>query len=100
MASFLGLLLHALASPFKSQVRLAAKIVFLRHQLNLLRRRLPAKPRLTTALSRCGAKNARDLCSGLSLGDFDRRPPSVIAAARKPRCVDAEVRWRCTLKVL
>ncbi len=29
------------------------------------------------ALSRCGAKNARDLCSHLSLGDFDRRPPSV-----------------------
>jgi len=42
-------LLHALASPFKSQARLEAKIVFLRHQLNLLRRRLPAKPRLTAA---------------------------------------------------
>jgi hypothetical protein len=49
MASFRGLLLHSLASPFKSQVRLEADIVFLRHQLNLLRRRLPAKPRLTTA---------------------------------------------------
>ena len=49
MASFLVLLLHALASPFKSQARLGAEIVFLRHQLNLLRRRLPAKPRLTTA---------------------------------------------------
>jgi len=49
MASFLGLLLHALASPFKSQARLEAEIVFLRHQLNLLRRRLPAKPRLTPA---------------------------------------------------
>jgi hypothetical protein len=49
MASFLGLLLHALASPFKSQARLQAEIVFLRHQLNLLRRRLPAKPRLTPA---------------------------------------------------
>jgi len=31
----------------KSQARLEAEIVFLRHQLNLLRRRLPAKPRLT-----------------------------------------------------
>jgi hypothetical protein len=31
MASFLGLLLHALASPFKSQARLEAEIVFLRH---------------------------------------------------------------------
>ena len=49
MISFLGLLLHALASPFKSQARLEAEIVFLRHQLNLLRRRLPAKPRLTPA---------------------------------------------------
>jgi hypothetical protein len=35
MTSFLVLLLHALASPFKSQARLEAEIVFLRHQLNL-----------------------------------------------------------------
>jgi hypothetical protein len=28
MASFLGLLLHALASPFKLQARLEAEIVF------------------------------------------------------------------------
>jgi hypothetical protein len=49
MVSFLGLLLHALASPFKSRALLEAEIVFLRHQLNLLRRRLPAKPRLTAA---------------------------------------------------
>jgi hypothetical protein len=49
MISFFGLLLHALASPFRSQARLEAEIVFLRHQLNLLRRRLPAKPRLTPA---------------------------------------------------
>ena len=49
MVSFLGLLLHVLASPFKSQVRLEAEIVFLRHQLNLLRRRLPGRPRLTPA---------------------------------------------------
>jgi hypothetical protein len=47
MVSFFGLLLHALASPFRSQARLEAEIVFLRHQLNLLRRRLPARPRLT-----------------------------------------------------
>jgi hypothetical protein len=47
MVSLLGLLLHVLASPFRSQARLEAEIVFLRHQLNLLRRRLPAKPRLT-----------------------------------------------------
>jgi hypothetical protein len=31
MAWFLGLLPHALASPFKSQVRLEAEMVFLRH---------------------------------------------------------------------
>jgi len=37
MVSFLGLLLHVLAAPFKSQARLEAEIVFLRHQLNLLR---------------------------------------------------------------
>jgi hypothetical protein len=49
MVSFLGLLLHVLASPFKSQARLEAEIVFLRHQLNLLRRRVPGKPRLTPA---------------------------------------------------
>jgi hypothetical protein len=52
MTSFLVLLLHALASPFKSQARLEAEIVFLRHQLNQLRRQLPAKPRLTTAEDR------------------------------------------------
>ena len=40
MVSFLGLLLHVLASPFKSQARLEAEIVFLRHQLNLLRSRV------------------------------------------------------------
>jgi hypothetical protein len=33
MTSFLGLLLHVLASPFKSQAQLEAEIVFLRHQL-------------------------------------------------------------------
>ena len=49
MTSFLVLLLHALVSPFKSQARLEAEIVFLRHQLNLLRRRVPGKPRLTPA---------------------------------------------------
>ena len=47
MVSFFGLLLHVLASPFKSRARLEAEIVFLRHQLNLLRRRQPARPRLT-----------------------------------------------------
>src|SRR5258708_228 len=49
MIGFLILLLHVLVSPFKSQARLEAEIVFLRHQLPLLRRRLPGKPRLTRA---------------------------------------------------
>jgi hypothetical protein len=62
MASFLGLLLHALASPFKSQARLEAEIVFLRHQLNLLRRQLPAKPRLTLADRACSLSGCIGLC--------------------------------------
>jgi len=41
MVSFISLLLHVLAAPFRSQARLEAEIVFLRHQLNLLRRQLP-----------------------------------------------------------
>ena len=66
MVSFLGLLLHALALPFKSQARLEAEIVFLRHQLNLLRRRLPAKPRLTAAdrllfIARCSFRQGQPL---------------------------------------
>ena len=47
MASLLGLLLHVLASPFRSQARLEAEIVFLRHQLNLMRGRRRSRPRLT-----------------------------------------------------
>jgi len=47
MSSFVVLLLHVLASPFRSRASLEAEITFLRHQLNVLRRRAPAKPRLT-----------------------------------------------------
>ena len=49
MISFLGLLLQVLVAPFKTQVRLEAETVFLRRQLNVLRRQAPTKPRLTTA---------------------------------------------------
>src|SRR5882724_7623814 len=49
MISFLSLLAHVLISPFKTQVRLEAEIVLLRHQLNVLRRGMPAKPKLTAA---------------------------------------------------
>src|ERR1700741_3649434 len=47
MIDFLKLFLHILVSPFKTQARLEAEIVLLRHQLNVLRQRFPSKPRLT-----------------------------------------------------
>jgi hypothetical protein len=47
MIAFLSLLLHILLSPFRTLARLEAEIVFLRHQLNVLRRGVPSKPRLT-----------------------------------------------------
>ena len=46
MIAFLSLFLHVLISPFKTQARLEAEIVLLRHQLNVLCRRLPSKPKL------------------------------------------------------
>jgi hypothetical protein len=49
MIAFLSLFRHILMSPFKTQARLEAEIVLLRHQLNVLRRGAPSKPRLTTA---------------------------------------------------
>jgi transposase InsO family protein len=49
MIEFLILFLHALAAPFKTQARLEAEIVLLRHQLSVLRQRIPSKPRLTVA---------------------------------------------------
>jgi hypothetical protein len=49
MIGFLILFPHVLVSPFKTQARLEAEIVLLRHQLNVLRRRVPSKPRLTVA---------------------------------------------------
>src|ERR1700674_4049284 len=49
MIRFLILFLHVLVSPFKTQARLEAEIVLLRHQLNVLRQRVPSKPKLTVA---------------------------------------------------
>src|SRR6266404_3375336 len=46
MIGFLILFLHVLVSPFKTQVRLEAEIIMLRHQLNVLRRRVPSNPKL------------------------------------------------------
>ena len=48
MVPALSLLLHILASPFRSQVSLEVEITLLRQQLNVLRRQVRTKPRLTT----------------------------------------------------
>ena len=49
MIGFLILFLHVLAAPFKTTARLEAEIVLLRHQLSVLRQRIPSKPKLTVA---------------------------------------------------
>ncbi|MDP1964719.1 MAG: hypothetical protein Q8K93_21265 [Reyranella sp.] len=51
MIDFLSLFVHALVSPFKTQAQLEAEIVLLRHQLNVLRRRVPSKPKLRSTHS-------------------------------------------------
>jgi transposase InsO family protein len=49
MIEFLSLVAHIMVSPFKAWARLEAEIILLRHQVNVLRRRLPPKPKLTVA---------------------------------------------------
>src|SRR5260370_1821883 len=49
MIGFLISLLHILVSPFKTQARLEAEIVLLRHQLSVLGQRVPSRPKLTVA---------------------------------------------------
>src|SRR5712664_2215853 len=49
MIAFLSLLFHVAVSPFKTKARLEAEIIMLRHQLNVLRQRVPSKPKLTVA---------------------------------------------------
>ncbi len=49
MIGFLILFVHVLASPFKTQARLEAEIVLLRHQLSVLRQRAPSRLKLTIA---------------------------------------------------
>jgi hypothetical protein len=49
MIAFLSLLLHVVVSPFRTQARLEAEIIVLRRQLNVPRRRVPPKPKLTIA---------------------------------------------------
>jgi transposase InsO family protein len=46
MIAFPILVLHVLVSLFKTQARLEAEIIMLRHQLNVLRRSVPSKPKL------------------------------------------------------
>ena len=45
MIGFLILFLHVLVSPFKTQARLGAETVPLRHQLGVLRQRVPSRPK-------------------------------------------------------
>src|SRR3981081_1224481 len=49
MIAFLILFLHVLVSPFKTRARLEGEVAPVRHQLNVLRRQAPLKPRLTVA---------------------------------------------------
>jgi hypothetical protein len=49
MLDFLRLFLHVLVAPFRTQAQLEAEITMLRHQLNVLQRRAPSRPRLTAA---------------------------------------------------
>jgi transposase InsO family protein len=49
MMTFLSLVLHVVVSPFKTKARLEAEIIMLRHQLNVLRRRVPSKPKFAMA---------------------------------------------------
>jgi putative transposase len=49
MLPFLVLFIHVVISPFKTKARLEAEIVMLRHRLNVLRRRVPSKPKWVVA---------------------------------------------------
>jgi len=49
MIEFLSLVAHIVVSPFRTRARLEAEIILLRHQVNVLRRRLPPKAKLTVA---------------------------------------------------
>jgi hypothetical protein len=49
MLEFLGLLIHVLAAPFRTQAQLEAEITLLRHQLNVLQREASTRPHVTAA---------------------------------------------------
>ena len=46
MIAFFNLVFHVVVSPFKTRAQLEAEVVLLRHQLSVLRRRVPSKPKL------------------------------------------------------
>jgi transposase InsO family protein len=48
MIVFVSLVLHVLVAPVRTKARLEAEIVMLRHQLNVLRRRVPSKLKLAS----------------------------------------------------
>ena len=58
MIAFLNLFLHVLVSPFRTRARLEAEIVMLRHQLNVLRRRVPSKPKLRRWPTDCSSSGS------------------------------------------
>jgi hypothetical protein len=60
MMAFLSLVLHVVVSPFKTKSRLEAEIIMLRHQLNVLRRRVPLRAEV-------GGSRPTALCLALSL---------------------------------
>src|ERR1044072_1104372 len=49
MIALLSLLLHAAVQPFRTKARLEGDIILLRHQLNVLRRRVPSNQKLAVA---------------------------------------------------
>ena len=49
MIAFLRLVLDVVMLPFKTKARMEAEIIILRHQLNVLRRRVPLRPKLAVA---------------------------------------------------
>jgi hypothetical protein len=49
MIALLRPLLHIVVSPFRTKARLEAEIIMLRHQVNVLRRRVPSKSKLAVA---------------------------------------------------
>jgi hypothetical protein len=96
MIDFLKLFAHILVSPFKTQARLEAEIVLLRHQLNVLRRRVPSKPRLASRPTAFGLALS-PVCVGLERHHYcPARDDHPVASDRFPVVLALEVAlsWR------